>query len=268
MMPPRRASLPMYFPQDPRVRAFWAVLAGLLEQAGINEVPARLSEPEDLHAHWLEPDLLLSQTCGYPLVTQLKDRVQVLGTFAYGVPGCEGIICRSQIVVRQADAKAPLQRFAGATVAYNSTDSQSGYNSLRALVAPHANKGRFFENRVETGAHRLSIDCVRQGQADIAAIDCVTLAGIARDHPEKMQGLCVWGQTDAYPGLPLITSASTPPQQVESLRQALCAICQNPAYRALTAPLFIQGFQAMRLQDYQPCSNMHADALNWGLSAL
>ena len=264
----RGVSLPMYFNRDAKVQHFWTALAGLLRLKGVRNVPTDLIWTEDLLPHWKRPDLLLSQTCGYPLVTQLKEQVQVLGTFLYRAPGCQGITCRSQVVVRQADATNPLQNFAGRTVAYNSQDSQSGYNSLRALIAPLARQGRFFGSHVESGGHLRSIDSVREGDADIAAIDCVTLAGVARYQPEKLTGLHVWGETAAYPGLPLVTSASTPAQEVAILREALADISSEPAYRSVCEPLLIDGFAVLGAADYQPCLAMREQALALGVEAL
>ena len=266
--PSRISALPMYQGGHPRAHAFWAALAGLLRERGLQNVPDHLTASDSLHAQWLAPQLLLSQACGYPLVTQLKAQVQVLGTFAYDAPGCQGVMCRSQLLVRQADAALALSAFAGRTVAFNSQDSQSGYNSLRALVAPLAQHGHFFGQQVPTGGHLLSIDAVREGQADMAAIDCVTLAGVARYQPEKLEGLHVWGETAAYPGLPLITSASTSAQEVAILREALAHISTHASYRQVCEPLLIQGFEALNYADYQVCTDMREQALALGVESL
>ena len=50
---------------------------------------------EDLLSHWQDDELLLSQACGYPLVTQLKE-VQTVGCFHYSAPApCTYARCRS-----------------------------------------------------------------------------------------------------------------------------------------------------------------------------
>jgi hypothetical protein len=48
----------------------------------------RLAGPV-LPDHWVEPHLLLSQTCGYPLRYVLKDHVRLVATPCYAAPGCE-----------------------------------------------------------------------------------------------------------------------------------------------------------------------------------
>lgn len=264
----RVGSLPMYFTGQVKVSRFWHALAKLLRDKGLHGVPPDLQWPQDLVPHWQSPDLLLSQACGYPLVTALEGQVQVLGTFLYGAPGCQGTTCRSQIVVRQADAKASLQEFAGRTVAYNATDSQSGFNSLRSLIAPLAQQGRFFGHHIETGGHLRSIDSVREGHADIAAIDCVTLAGVLQDQPEQLNGVVVWGETAAYTGLPLITSASTPANEVALLREVLEQISRAPQWRSICEPLLIEGFVPLNTRDYQVCIDMRDQARALGVETL
>ena len=101
----------------------------------------------------------------------------MVGAFQYDVPGCTGVFQRSQVVLRADDPSVALADLRGRRVAFNGTDSQSGYNRLRALVAPLARDGHFFGSRLETGAHAESLKSVQDGKADVAAIDCVSLAG-------------------------------------------------------------------------------------------
>lgn len=87
---------------------------------------------------------MLSQTCGYPLVTQLPE-VQTVGCFHYAAPGCEGRRYRSLLVVREADSHRMLGDFLGRRAVCNAEHSQSGYNVLRKMVAPLSREGRFFQ---------------------------------------------------------------------------------------------------------------------------
>src|SRR5471032_3445403 len=220
-------SLPMYAISPPDVEAFASVLRDKLRRLGLHDTPDSLSWPQTLLAHWQRPDLLLSQTCGFPLVESLP-QVQLVGLFSYRAPGCDGFRYRSFLVVREEDKGRYLADFRHRRLAFNSTDSQSGYNSLRALIAPLADNGRFFADARETGAHRHSLSFVRQGQADIAAIDCVTLELLRRYEPEALTGLSIVGETAAAPGLPLITSASTSPDRLNLLRLALLDTLADP----------------------------------------
>lgn len=251
------SSFPMYAAGSAANAALWQCMAGQLNLAG---VPATLVQPTDLVAHWLDPALLLSQTCGYPLTHALAGRVQLVGAFSYTAPGCDGLRYRSQLVCRSADAGLPLAGFRGRTVAYNAEDSQSGYNSLRALVAPMARNGHFFGHAVATGSHRASLDSVRNAQADLAAIDCVTLALLQRDHPDAVYGVQVCGHTAPAPGLPLITSLQTPPDVLLALRQALHHAMHTEVLADARAALLIKDFAELPLGDYDAITQMEARA--------
>lgn len=249
----RPAALPMYDADRAALRVWWRGLAAAMRAQGLQGVPEVPYWPADLDAHWRDPRLLLSQTCGYPLVTSLAGAVQVVGAFRYSAPGCSGIRYRSELVVRSEDRARTIEDLAGRTAAINSADSHSGWNALRALVAPLAaaldadgsREGGFFGRTVVSGSHRASLAMVREGQADIAAIDCVTLAGLARASPELLQGTRTIGHTASAPGLPLITAAATSSAELAGLRRALAAAVADPHLAGARLALFIEGFEAV-----------------------
>jgi ABC-type phosphate/phosphonate transport system substrate-binding protein len=266
-----QAALPMYFPPREAVCAFWAALASLLRSDPTldgYDIPLALSESNDIHAQWLESDVLLSQACGYPFVTQLAGRVQLVGTFAYEAPGVQGICCRSQLICRADDARQRLAEFAGSTVAFNDTISQSGYNALRALVATTSMNHPFFDKAVQTGAHYASIEAVRRGEADMASIDPVSWAHWQRSNPTLAAQLRVFEQTQPYPGLPLISALDTPPAMLQALRTGLHTLAQGKDYAALREPLLISGFEVTHRADYQMCVAMQERALHQGMREL
>src|SRR5471032_2105285 len=260
-------SLPMYAVVRDDVEQFWLAFSRQLASLSHDVFPTDLSWPEDRLTHWQHPDLLLSQTCGFPLVEFLPN-VQLVGTFSYDAPGCTGPYYRSFLVVRDEDRLASLSDFRGRRAAFNSTDSQSGYNSLRALVAPLAEKGQFFGLAVESGGHRQSLELVRQGQADIAAIDCVTLELLRRYQPQELEGLCIIGETAATPGLPLIASASTPPETLSLLRLALLETVAHPPNEALCERLLIHHFSVLPREEYQVIQQMKEQARQRGVTGL
>ena len=264
----RSIALPMYLGAPEAVQTLWDALRPTLAAAGLSGLPSLVDWPQDLHRHWLAPELLLSQSCGYPLTHALRGRVQVLGCFAYSAPQCKAGQCASVLVARQEHGHLAPRAFAGLRAAYNSVDSQSGYNALRALVAPWAQQGRFFGQVLATGGHRLSVDAVREGRADVAAVDCVTWALLQRYAPQAVQGLCVVGQTGSYPGLPLITSCDTPAAEVRALRSALQALFAQPEAKQALAALAIIGFEALDAAAYAPCVEMENSAIALGYPQL
>lgn len=82
-------AFPMYAVDRADTLALWLAVKGLLAARGAS-VDRDPGWPEsDLLTHWRQPALVLSQTCGYPLVTQLPD-VQVVGCFHYAALAAKG----------------------------------------------------------------------------------------------------------------------------------------------------------------------------------
>lgn len=258
-----QVSLPMYGVTHQPAESFWRVLRDKLLQLGLPLAPEQLVWPHDLAQHWLQDDLLLSQTCGYPLVSSLQ-QVQLIGTYHYRVEGCEGANYSSWLVVRDDDSGEQLADFRGRIAAYNSTDSQSGHNSLRALIAPLAQNGRFFNAAIASGAHYQSLKLIQNRRADIAAVDCVSLELLKRARPQALAGLKIIGRTASVPGLPLITSSQTPPEQLEILRAGAKAMLGE----AVSDNLLIGDFSLVPRSAYQIITELEQQAAARGVTAL
>ena len=198
------ASLGMYDfgPAQAANDRLWARIRDGLRARGI-DAPQALTRGE--HAYWdawQSPQLLLSQTCGYPFRARLHDKVSYVGTPDYGVEGCAPGYYRSVFVARVGDPRRSLQDFDGASLAYNEPLSQSGW----AAPQTHAAKlGLRLPPALQTGGHRLSALAVAEGRADIAALDAVTFALLQDVEPAVAQ-LKEIASTDPTPGLPLITA--------------------------------------------------------------
>lgn len=260
-------SLPMYDVHHPDTEALLAALRHLLREEGLDGDGLLYSEPEDRLSHWQDPQLLLSQTCGYPLRALLPN-VQVVGTFHYQAAGCDGFNYSSQLIVRASDAGKTLADFRGKRVVCNSDDSQSGYHGLRSLVAPLQIDGKFFSDIAFSGSHRQSLAEVQAGTSDIAAIDAVTLALVARHEPERVAGLVSIGTTALAPGLPMITSAQTSAVELEQLRRALKRLVSEPEWQTVREALLIEDFTATDRDDYQTISDAAQKAAVSGLVGL
>src|SRR4051794_33542745 len=86
------AGLPMYDPPELRdaVNSWWSGLACAFRAEGVGDVPDRLDRSLRPETLWDSPDLLLAQTCGYPLVGPWSGRLRYVATPRYAAPGCEG----------------------------------------------------------------------------------------------------------------------------------------------------------------------------------
>ncbi|MDI3362103.1 PhnD/SsuA/transferrin family substrate-binding protein [Lelliottia sp. V89_10] len=255
-------AFPMYGVNQADNERLWQAVQRLLLERGL---AVSGWSGEDLLAHWQSGDLLLSQTCGFPLVTQLPE-VKTVGCFHYTAPGCEGLHYRSFMVARVADAGKTLADFRGQRAVCNSVDSQSGYNALRKMVAPLAEQGQFFAQTSLSGSHRQSLKALAEGRADIAAIDCVTWALLQRHEPELVEGLSVVGETPLAPGLPLITAGEA--STVELLRDALRALVSDPQYRSVCEAMLIGGFSAVSREPYSLLLAWRDEAAELGVTRI
>lgn len=225
----------------------WALIRTGLQGRGI-EAPEALTRGERAYWDaWAAPDLILSQTCGYPFRAHLHDKVAYVGTPDYGVEGCAPGHYRSVFVARADDPRQTLADFNGARFAYNEGLSQSGW----AAPQTHAARlGLSLPPRLQTGGHRLSAAAVAEGQADIAALDAVTFALMQSDDPTVRQ-LKVLAMTDPTPGLPFITAPGRDPQPIfDAVSEAIAAL--DPADRAC---LQLKGFVRLPVADYLAVPN-------------
>ena len=180
------ASLPMYnFPEMRAVNArFWEALRGLLVEAGLRDVPESLTFDRRPVPERLGPDVLFSQTCGYPLETVFVGQAIRLGTPCYAAPGCDGPTHRAFFVVPKASPAKSLADLKGSRYLLNSPVSNSGMNLPRRNLAEIAGGSRLFSVVIETGGHPASLDGLLRGEGDVASIDCVTYAFWRHYRPE------------------------------------------------------------------------------------
>jgi ABC-type phosphate/phosphonate transport system substrate-binding protein len=217
------ASLGMYDfgPAQAANDRLWALIRDRLRSRGI-DAPEALNRGE--HAYWdawQSPDLLLSQTCGYPYRARLHDRVSYVGTPDYGVEGCAPGYYRSVFVARKDDPRRTLPHFDGARFAYNEALSQSGWAAPQTQAAK---LGIHLPPAVQTGGHRLSAKAVAEGRADIAALDAVTHA-MMQGHDPEADALRVVAHTDPTPGLPYITVTGRDPGPIfDAVTEAIVAL--------------------------------------------
>lgn len=262
-------SLPMY--DFPEIRAatdaVWAAIRARLVAGGI-AAPAALDRRADHAAVWEAPDLLLSQTCGYPYVTRLRGRVRLVATPVYRAPGCEGPRYRSVLVVRADDPARGLADLRGRRAAVNAGDSQSGMSALRAAVAPLATDGRFFGAVLSSGGHAASALAVAEGRADIAALDCVSWAHLAAHRAPLGRALRVLGTTAPAPALPFVTAATRPEPEVAALRAALAGAIADPALRPACDTLLLDGVEVLDDAAYDAITAMEDAARHAGYPVL
>lgn len=180
---------------------FWAGLRDGLRAQGMDAPDALTRGEAAFWPAWTAPDLVFSQTCGYPFRARLQGQVTLIGAPDYGLPGCAPGYYNSVFVVRADDPRRDLADFASARFAFNDPMSQSGWAAPQNHAAA---LGFGFGHPVETGGHRNSARAVAEGAADIAAMDALTFA-LCQRHDPWMASLREIGRTEPTPALPLIT---------------------------------------------------------------
>jgi ABC-type phosphate/phosphonate transport system substrate-binding protein len=212
------AELLMYVAPEPIRQANERWLQHIVEQLGSTRLDAEELSLMDL---WLSPHLLLTQTCGYPLMTALRGRVRVIGRPRYELPDSSGGNHCSLLLTRADDPRRTLSALRGSRGVINGEDSNSGMNLLRHRLAPLHRDGQFFANVAISGSHRESLRWLRDDLADLAAIDSVTFAYLAQHAQAEVAGLRVLARTAFSPTLPYIAAAGTTDVQAEQLRQVM-----------------------------------------------
>ncbi|MGA9702423.1 phosphate/phosphite/phosphonate ABC transporter substrate-binding protein [Pseudomonas sp.] len=211
------SDLSMYLAPARVLHAQQAWLERILEILGERRGQTRIV---DLAAHWLSPDLLLSQTCGYPFVTSLRGKVRLIGRPSYelthssGGDHCSVLLCRADAVATD------LAGFQGSHGLINAPDSNSGMNLFRHTLAGISDRG-FFSTLTFTGSHRESMRRLKQGEGDLTSIDSVTYDYLARDNSDEIEGLRILVQSARSPCLPYITSIGQTAADAASIRNAM-----------------------------------------------
>lgn len=205
----------------------WARIAEHLHGA-----PPNLDWSLDHLAAARRPDVVLGQTCGWPLVTVLDGAVDVVGAFDMDVPGASEACYRS-VIIAGPHHDAPI--------AVNGTDSLSGWVSWCAVRGVPTSP-------LITGTHESSVLAVADGRASAASIDAVSWAHVRVVHPDAIARVTVVAHGPRVPTLPLVTRHGG---DVAALRTAIvAAVADAPA--DLLARLRIRSFQPLDVDDYRP----------------
>ncbi|MBD8599432.1 phosphate/phosphite/phosphonate ABC transporter substrate-binding protein [Pseudomonas sp. CFBP 8772] len=259
-MPQGFAELLMYV-APPRIRqAQEQWLSRVLDILGVQRLDAQDLE---LKALWLSPQLLLTQTCGYPLMTELQGKVQVVGRPVYQLPhSANGNHC-SLLIAREDDPRQALVEFRGSHGLLNSRDSNSGMNLFRHALAPLQQNGAFFADVTLTGGHRSSLAAIKAGDGNLAAIDSVTFDYLARDGSEEVAGVKVIARTAEGPCLPYITRLGAEADVIrEAMNQALTELPD------VAHVLAISEVMSASVEDYQVLLDYRLQAVSQGLASL
>ena len=252
----------------PEVRAalaaLWNGIAKRLAEQGLREFPDGLVHDRPIHDLWADPDLLLSQCCGFDLIYRGAGRLRYLATPRYTAPGCDGCHYASAVVVADRCGAVTLEGLHGLVCVINGPESHSGMNALRALVARHSQNGRFFAQVKTSWAHVTSLQMMRKGEAEVTAIDCVTYAILSRHRPELLAGTRLLCFTELAPGIPFVTRADLDEGQFTCLRRAITGALGDPGLRWACDELMIDGAEILPTAAYEKIVELERLAVDHG----
>ena len=190
------ADLPWY--DHPRsaaaLDAFWAVARDALRAAGVREAPDALARPHSSQVLWTTPDLLLGQCCGPDLATEAGRALEVLARPVFPELAVGAGDYFSLVVGR-----LPLNR--PPRLVINAVSSRSGCGALLEWLA---DRGLTAGPVTVSGSHAASLEAVRRGDADLAAIDAHAWNWLAT------AGLPVLGRSRAAPSPPWVVHRDCP----------------------------------------------------------
>lgn len=211
---------------------FWTGLARHMGVIGY------LDHDSPYDASWRMPELTFSQTCGYPLTHEFRSLLKYVATPHYAADGCDGACYRSIIFARQ---RFGLEDLLGTKPAINSIDSMSGFLALKLVFAPFNTSGDFFTSPLITGSHLASMAAVQTGNADVCAIDCVSVALARKYRPEALVGLVEIARSQPVPALPYVTRA----QNIDKLRLALQKAFKDPELKVTLEALLLNDISVL-----------------------
>lgn len=220
-------------------------------------LPRKLTRTADPTKLWDSDDPFVSQSCSWPLVTRLADKIQVVGTFRHTTPESASHFYRS-VVLGRVDG-APFD-FQGSVAAVNDLESLSGWVSLIAAI--HGPRESWRGDVRVSGSHAESVRMLCRGEADVASIDSVTLAHLRRLDAVAIDSLFVIGTGPLVPCLPVVAHRSIGVSQLDELRLALGEAARDQEIAEATAALFISGFDPLDLGDYLPLLDLKPNDLH------
>jgi ABC-type phosphate/phosphonate transport system substrate-binding protein len=173
------------------------------------------------------------------------------------------------VIVRAADSADTLGDLRGRRCVINEVDSNSGMNLLRAAIAPLAGGGRFFASVAISGAHRKSLALVASGEADVAAIDCVSFAHFQRLETRAAQAVRVLCWTAPCPSLPYVTARTVSDATMTCvLHEALASAVAAPELASVRERLLLGGIESPPAQSFAAVLQLERRASELGYPVL
>ena len=126
---------------------------------------------------------------------------------------------------------------------------------LYLAFAPFARVGKFFASAIESGGHVKSMIVVRDGLADVCAIDAVCVAMAMRYRPDYLEGLVEIARSPSVPSLPYVTRSG----DIDAMREALVAAFADSELQECREQLFLIGNSVLRPNAYERITDLESE---------
>jgi ABC-type phosphate/phosphonate transport system substrate-binding protein len=131
----------------------------------------------------------------------------------------------------------------------------SGMLALKLAFAPFAREGNFFAGATESGSHVNSMIAVRDGLADVCAIDAVCVAMARRYRSDYLEGLVEIARSQSVPALPYVTRIGS----IDAIREALVAAFADSELQVCREQLFLSGHSVLRSNAYERITDLESE---------
>ena len=167
---------------------FWSILYKELHDLGIDRLPRSLNRTTGFVEQWKNTDLLVSQCCGLDLFSPAGYNLVPLCRPVFSNLDCDDGNYFSYIVSGKKTFKTPR-------ITINSPSSHSGHIALLGWMRE---QGLSSCKTIVSGSHQASINLIRKGVADLAAIDAHSWSFLDND------GIVVLDKSTEAPSPPFV----------------------------------------------------------------
>jgi ABC-type phosphate/phosphonate transport system substrate-binding protein len=264
-------SLRMYNAGARAAQAWRALFERLFADAGVDVRFIEHGFPQPIDALWREPELCSAFMCGWPFVR--SDRgMQPIAAPVPAPPRYAGLPrYSSEFLVREESGWTSLEETFGHRIGWMASDSQSGFNAPRALLARHVTSVRralYAESRGPFVTPAKTLDALGSGEVDVVALDGFYLDLLRHHEPAKLAAIRSVATTPWTPIPLLVAAPGVEAGVVERLRARLATMHEIASYRALLADVIVERFVVPDVRSYAALETMASFAAERGYEVI
>ncbi len=255
-----------------RARDAWKALLGrVFADSGASVRFIEHGFPQPIASLWSEPGLCGAFMCGWPFARASRG-IQPIAAPVPSPPRYAGLprYC-SEFLVREESGFASLEDTFGHRVGWMSSDSHSGFNAPRAVLARYVTAERralYGESRGPLATPARALDALRARDVDVVALDSYYLDLVRHHEPERLAGIRTVATTPWAPVPLLVAGPQVDPGLVARLRERVVALHEDASCRPLLAEVILARFVDVDVPAYDALAAMDRFAAARGYDAL